>query len=119
MGISYVYKRDNVEERSPAAQSTPGAKRHSLQHHRRIIANGILQAADLARRNETEPITINGHTLSEEEMEEWLKPDEEEEETEHPDAEHCDEICQLRDADVDESGVSEKDDDLDFEDLED
>jgi hypothetical protein len=117
MGISYVYKRDAEEEQTPAARSTPGAKRHNLQHHKRIIANGIHQAADLARRNASEPITINGHTLSEEEMEEWLKPDEEEhDDIEDPDAEHCDEICQLRDADVEEHGVYEKDDDLEVAD---
>ena len=110
MGISYIYKRDE-DDSAPVARSTPGAKRHNLQHHKRIIANGLNQAADLARRNETEPIVINGHTLTADEMEEWLKPEVVEPETEDPEAEHCDEICQLRDADVEEAGVHEQDDD--------
>lgn len=117
MGISYVYKRDVEEKSSPMARSTPGAKRHHIQHHKRIISNGIHQVADLARRNGTES-TINGYPASEEEIN-ALEAQDAEDETEDPNAIHCDEICKLRDEQIAEAAANGLDDDEDGDDYED
>lgn len=111
IGYSFVYsnkngKRDVADEtddsQAHVARATPGAKRHALQHHRRVI--GLQQAADVERRNETTPATINGFPATPEEIADYLHPDDEDEdEVDTQDADeaaHCDEVCQLRDAET-------------------
>ncbi|UZJ56007.1 hypothetical protein CBS101457_005327 [Exobasidium rhododendri] len=112
MAYSYVYKRDADTSPAPAARTTPGAKRHAIQHHKRIIANGLNQAADIIRRNESEP-SINGYAATVEDIDDFLAAEDDSEASDADVAEdHCDEICKLRDA---ETEGTEADDEEDLE----
>lgn len=117
IAYSYIYGKRQLHSRSEGsldARSTPGAKRHNMQHHRRIIS-GLQEAADLSRRNESDT-SINGVPASTEDVDDYLrnadKDDEDELDKFEGEEEECDELCKLRDE-------MTKDTELDEDDLQD
>lgn len=116
MAYSYMYNKRDLSTQSEssdvAARSSPGAKRHALQHHKRIIANGLQQAADLVRRNESDVTTINGFPASKEDIADYLAAQDDEDDVPEDNGpeEHCDELCKARDEAANEEGITDNDD---------
>lgn len=119
---THTGKRDVTDEAAAGtgaleARSTPGARRHAMQHHRRII-NSLQRAADLIRRNDTEETGINGYEATPEDIEDYLKnanvsDEDDDDDTPQHDGEltDCDEICQLRDGETADTTLDEEDED--------